>query len=254
VGTYNLLEACRDFWLTELRLPAADCRFHHVSTDEVYGSLGPDGAFSETSPYAPNSPYSASKAASDMLVRAWHRTYGLPTVVSHCANNYGPYQYPEKLIPVVIENALARRPIPVFGDGMQIRDWLHVEDHSEAIWHMVTRGRDGESYCVGASNEWANLRLVEQICDLVDELDPSLGGNSRRLIRLIDDRPGHDRRYALDSSKIRGELGWRPRRDFQEGLRETVAWYVENTEWIANCRAKSTPAAGCKMNQVLDPA
>jgi dTDP-glucose 4,6-dehydratase len=243
VGTYNLLEACRDYWLAEPGLPMVDRRFHHVSTDEVYGSLGTDGAFSETSPYAPNSPYSASKAASDMLVRAWHQTYGLPTVVSHCANNYGPYQYPEKLIPVVIENALARRPIPVFGDGMQVRDWLHVEDHCEAIWQVLTRGRDGESYCVGAGNEWANVRLVELICDLVDELQPSLGGNTTRLIQLVADRPGHDRRYALNSSKIFHELGWRPRHEFRAGLRDTVAWYLENQVWLSGCGENTSEIA-----------
>jgi dTDP-glucose 4,6-dehydratase len=199
-----------------------------VSTDEVFGSLGPTGAFDEETPYHPNSPYAATKAASDMLVRAWRHTYGLPIVITNSSNNYGPRQYPEKLIPVVIQSILHRRPIPVFGDGMQVREWLYVEDHCEALWLVLTRGREGETYCIGGRHERPNLRTVEMICDLVDELRPELGGNSRRLVRFVADRPGHDRRYAMDSTKIERELGWRPRMDFAAGLRQTVAWYMEH--------------------------
>ncbi|MEJ5239506.1 MAG: dTDP-glucose 4,6-dehydratase, partial [Limisphaera sp.] len=235
VGTFHLLEACRLCWLegqSSVSPPPGGFRFHHVSTDEVYGSLGPTGYFTESSPYAPNSPYSASKAASDMLVRAYHHTYGLPTVITNCSNNYGPYQYPEKLIPVVILNALNRRPIPVYGDGMNVRDWLYVLDHAEALWQVLTRGRVGETYNIGGNNEWPNLRIVERICDLVDEFRPDLGGNSRRLITFVKDRPGHDRRYAIDASKIRRELGWTPAHSFDEGLRETVRWYLDHQDWV----------------------
>jgi dTDP-glucose 4,6-dehydratase len=228
VGTYNLLEACRDFWQVELGKPSPGHRFHHVSTDEVFGSLGPEGYFCETTPYAPNSPYAASKAASDMLVRAWHHTYGLPIVITNCSNNYGPYQYPEKLIPVVIHSVLNRRPIPVYGDGMNVRDWLFVTDHCEALWQVLTRGRDGETYCIGGNNEWPNLRIVELICDAIDELCPNLGGNSRALIEFVTDRPGHDRRYAIDASKVARELCWEPMYSFEEGIRTTVQWYLQN--------------------------
>jgi dTDP-glucose 4,6-dehydratase len=239
VGTYNLLEACRDYWNVELGA-AAGRRFHHVSTDEVFGSLGPIGKFCETTPYAPNSPYSASKAGSDMLVRAWHHTYGLPVVITNCANNFGPRQFPEKLIPVVIQSVLARKPIPVYGDGMQVRDWLYVGDHCEAVWEVLMRGRDGETYCIGGNSEWPNIRVVELICDLVDELRPELGGDSRRLITHVADRPGHDRRYAIDASKMERELGWKPSREFQAGIRETVCWYLENQEWVATCGGGNT--------------
>jgi dTDP-glucose 4,6-dehydratase len=233
VGTFNLLEACRDAWLTsDFGLRTSDFRFHHVSTDEVYGSLGPDGAFTEASPYAPNSPYAASKAGSDMLVRAYYRTYGLPAVITNCANNYGPCQFPEKLIPLAIQCLLARRPIPIYGDGSQIRDWLHVRDHAEALWQVLTRGRLGEVYNIGARTEWTNLRLVETLCDLVDELAPHLGGHSRRLITFVPDRPGHDRRYAIDPGKIERELGWKPAHAFERGLRETVQWYLAHPEWL----------------------
>ena len=228
LGTYHLLEACRDYWQVELGKPAVGQRFHHVSTDEVFGSLGATGRFSETTAHAPNSPYAASKSASDMLVRAWQRTYGLPIVVTSSTNNYGPHQYPEKLIPVVIGCLVERRPIPVYGDGLHVRDWLYVEDHCEALWLVLTRGREGETYCIGGGNEWANLRVVELICDVVDELRPALGGNSRRLIRLVADRPGHDRRYAMDASKIERELGWRPQTGFEAGIRRTVGWYFEH--------------------------
>ena len=244
VGTFNLLEACRAAWLTPhsaLRTPHSDRRFHHVSTDEVYGSLGPTGYFTETTPYAPNSPYSASKASSDLLVRAYHHTYGLPVVVTNCSNNYGPYQFPEKLIPVAIQNLLARKPIPVYGDGLNVRDWLYVRDHAEALWQVLTRGRNGETYNIGGRNEWPNLGIVELICDLVDELAPQLGGASRRLITFIKDRPGHDRRYAIDASKMERELGWTPAHTFERGLRETVGWYLENQSWVRQVTRATTP-------------
>ncbi len=207
-------------------------RFHHVSTDEVYGSLGPTGFFTESTPYAPNSPYSASKASSDLLVRAAHHTYGMPTIITNCSNNYGPFQFPEKLIPVVIQNALARRPIPVYGDGLNVRDWLFVRDHAEALWLALTRGRDGETYNIGGHNEWTNLPIVERICDLIDELAPELGGGSRKLITFVKDRAGHDRRYAIDASKIERELGWRPAHTFETGIRETVRWYLDHQKWV----------------------
>ncbi len=228
VGTFHLLEACRVAWGSHLE----GKRFHHVSTDEVYGSLGPVGHFTETTPYAPNSPYSASKAGSDLLVRAYHHTYGLPTVVTNCSNNYGPYQFPEKLIPVVIQSLIARRPIPVYGDGMNVRDWLYVRDHAEALWQVLGRGRLGETYNIGGHNEWANLRIVELMCDLIDEFAPQLGGNSRQLITFVKDRPGHDRRYAIDAGKIQAELGWTPAYTFESGIRETVRWYLDHQEWV----------------------
>jgi dTDP-glucose 4,6-dehydratase len=233
VGTFNLLEACRAAWSTGApRSTLHAPRFHHVSTDEVYGSLGPSGFFTETTAYAPNSPYSASKAASDMLVRAYHHTYGLPTVITNCSNNYGPYQFPEKLIPVVIQSVLARRPVPVYGDGMNVRDWLYVRDHAEALWRVLTQGKIGETYNIGGHNEWANIRIVELICDLLDEMAPQLGGNSRKLISFVKDRPGHDRRYAIDAGKIQRDLGWTPAHNFELGIRETVRWYVENQQWV----------------------
>jgi dTDP-glucose 4,6-dehydratase len=233
VGTFNLLEACRAAWLdSSSRIPHPASRFHHVSTDEVYGSLGATGLFTETTPYAPNSPYSASKASSDMLVRAYHHTYGLPTVITNCSNNYGPYQFPEKLIPVVIQSVLARKPVPVYGDGMNVRDWLYVRDHAEALWLVLTQGRAGETYNIGGRNEWANLHIVQLICDLIDEMAPQLGGNSRELIRFVTDRPGHDRRYAIDATKIEKELGWLPAHKFEGGIRETVRWYLDHQEWV----------------------
>lgn len=230
VGTFNLLEACRSQWLSP-GTPQRPVRFHHVSTDEVYGSLGATGYFLETTPYAPNSPYSASKASSDMLVRAYHHTYGMPTVVTNCSNNYGPFQFPEKLIPVVIHKILARQPIPVYGDGLNVRDWLFVEDHAGALWQVLTRGVSGETYNVGGHNEWPNIRIVELLCDLVDEMKPELGGNSRKLITYVKDRPGHDRRYAIDASRIERDLGWRPAHTFETGIRKTVRWYLDNQEW-----------------------
>jgi dTDP-glucose 4,6-dehydratase len=235
VGTFNLLEALRATWGGNW----VGRRFHHVSTDEVYGSLGPAGYFTETTPYAPNSPYSASKAASDFLVRSYHHTYGLPVVTTNCSNNYGPRQFPEKLIPVTIESICARRAIPVYGDGMNVRDWLYVRDHAEALWQVLTRGRDGETYNIGGHNEWANLRMVELICDIMDELAPELGGSSRRLITFVKDRAGHDRRYAIDAGKMERELGWTPAHTFQSGLRETIQWYLKNQDWVKRVKKKA---------------
>jgi len=227
-GTFNLLEECRAAWSSQ----RVEHRFVQVSTDEVFGSLGPMGRFDEKTPYAPSSPYSASKAAADLLARAYHHTFNLPAIVSICSNNYGPRQFPEKLIPMTIRYAVARQPIPVYGDGMNVRDWLHVRDHAEALWRVLTRGRAGETYAIGASNEWPNLRVVELICDAVDEMAPHPGGDSRKLIRFVQDRPGHDRRYAIDATKIKTELGWSPACAFESGLRETVKWYLDNPEWL----------------------
>ncbi|MDB6125977.1 MAG: dTDP-glucose 4,6-dehydratase [Pedosphaera sp.] len=235
VGTFNLLEACRGFWGANLK----DKRFHHISTDEVYGSLGATGYFTETTPYAPNSPYSASKASSDMLVRAYHHTYGMTTVITNCSNNYGPLQFPEKLIPVVIQSVLTRKPVPVYGDGMNVRDWLYVRDHAEALWQVLTRGTNGETYNIGGHNEWANIRIVELICDLIDELAPKAGGDSRKLITFVKDRPGHDRRYAIDATKIKNELGWVPAHTFEQGIRETVQWYLDNQAWVSEVKQKA---------------
>ncbi|MGK0199558.1 MAG: dTDP-glucose 4,6-dehydratase, partial [Yoonia sp.] len=238
VGTFNLLEACRAEW-PHTDNPDNDHRFHHVSTDEVYGSLGAEGLFTETTPFAPNSPYSASKASGDMLVRSYHQTYGLNTVITHCSNNYGPYQYPEKLIPVVIRCLIERTAIPIFGNGLNVRDWLHVEDHSTALWNVLTKGRTGETYNIGGDNEWTNLRIVKLICDLVDELKPGFGSNSRALISHVKDRPGHDHRYAIDSAKIVRELGWRPQHTFESGIRETVSWYLDHQDWVREVTAES---------------
>ena len=243
LGTFHLLEACRVQWAApgQNQIPAAGgCRFLHVSTDEVYGSLGPTGYFTEETPYAPNSPYSASKASSDLLARAYHHTYGLPALITNCSNNFGPYQFPEKLIPVVIQSVLERKPIPVYGDGMNVRDWLYVRDHAAALWCVLRRGRLGETYNIGAQNEWPNLRLVELICDLIDELAPSAGGNSKKLIRFVEDRLGHDRRYAIDSRKIRSELGWQPAHTFEQAMRETVQWYLEHQDWVRTVLGKGS--------------
>lgn len=241
VGTFHLLEACRSSWLgggLDAVTVASRYKFHHVSTDEVYGSLGATGLFTETTPYAPNSPYSASKAASDMLVRAYHHTYGLPAVITNCSNNYGPYQFPEKLIPVVIQCVVRRKSIPVYGDGMNVRDWLYVGDHAEALWVVLREGKNGETYNIGGHNEMPNIRIVEMICDLVDEFRPDLGGGSRRLITFVKDRLGHDRRYAIDAGKIERELGWKPAHTFAQGIRETVKWYLDNQEWAKIVGAK----------------
>ena len=227
-GTFNLLEAARAYW-TRRGKPAA-FRFHHISTDEVFGSLGPEGKFTETTPYAPNSPYSASKAASDHLVRAWYETYGLPVVMTNCSNNYGPYHFPEKLIPVVILNALHGRPIPVYGQGLNVRDWLYVEDHADALLTVLDRGTLGRSYNIGGENEVRNTDLVRMICALLDEMHAT-GSPHDRLITFVTDRPGHDARYAIDPSRIRDELGWRPSVTLEQGLRRTVRWYLDNADW-----------------------
>jgi dTDP-glucose 4,6-dehydratase len=224
LGTFSLLE--------EARAHSKEIRFLHVSTDEVYGSLGPDDpAFAETTPYAPNSPYAASKAASDHLVRAYHHTYGLATVTTNCSNNYGPHQYPEKLIPLMIASALAGKPLPVYGDGRNVRDWLYVLDHCEAVRLVLERGRAGETYNIGGNAERANIDVVGTICALLEEAVPCKGGKYAELISFVKDRPGHDRRYAMDASKISRELGWRPRESFESGLRKTVRWYVDNRAW-----------------------
>jgi len=235
VGTFHLLEATRAYWMG---LPAAEqtaFRFLHVSTDEVYGSLGPkDAPFTETTPYAPNSPYSASKAASDHLVRAYHHTYGLPTLTTNCSNNYGPYQFPEKLIPLMILNATRAQPLPIYGDGMNVRDWLYVGDHCSAIRAVLARGRVGETYNIGGWNEMPNLDIVHIVCGLLDEFQPHPDGPATRLITYVKDRPGHDRRYAIDASKIHRELGWKPAETFQSGIRKTVRWYLEHMDWVEN--------------------
>ena len=232
VGTYVLLQAAHEYW-RGLNGAAKDrFRFHHISTDEVFGSLGERGFFHELTPYAPNSPYSASKAGSDHLVRAWHHTYGLPTLATNCSNNYGPYHFPEKLIPLTIINALESRPLPVYGRGENVRDWLFVDDHVDALLCVVERGRIGESYNVGGLSERRNIDVVRMICDLVDEMAPREPGRSRRdLISFVEDRPGHDLRYAIDCSKIQSELGWAPRETFESGLRKTVRWYLDNQPW-----------------------
>ena len=206
-------------------------RFHHISTDEVYGSLHPEGLFTEATPYAPNSPYSASKASSDHLVRAWHKTYGLPTLVTNCTNNYGPYQFPEKLIPHIIIKSLAEEPLPVYGDGKNVRDWLYVEDHARALTLVIERGTIGETYNIGGRSERTNIHVVRTICQLLDKIEPSSKGPRERLIAFVPDRPGHDRRYAIDCSKIERELGWQPEHDFETGLARTVQWYLANRVW-----------------------
>ncbi|WP_111265781.1 dTDP-glucose 4,6-dehydratase [Marilutibacter maris] len=233
VGTLSLLEKTRDYWKA-LEPAARDAfRFLHVSTDEVYGSLGETGKFSETTPYAPNSPYSASKAASDHLVRAFHHTYGLPVLTTNCSNNYGPYHFPEKLIPLVIARALAGEPLPVYGDGRQVRDWLFVRDHCEAIRTVLERGRIGETYNVGGNSEKQNIEVVKTICRLLDERRPREDGKPRESqIAFVADRPGHDRRYAIDASKLKNELGWEPRYTFERGIAETVDWYLDNQPWV----------------------
>ena len=234
VGTFELLDEARRYW-EELETERREqFRFLHVSTDEVYGSLGPgDPPFTESTPYDPHSPYSASKAASDHFVRAFHHTYGLPTLVTNCSNNYGPYQFPEKLIPLMILNALEGKPLPVYGDGQNVRDWLFVEDHCRAIGRVLDAGQPGQTYTIGGHSEQTNLQVVETICAIVDELRPDLAHvPSRSLIHFVADRPGHDRRYAIDTSKIERELGWQPTVDFSSGLRRTVRWYLENPTWV----------------------
>lgn len=235
VGTYALLESTRAYWSSLDAERKAAFRFHHISTDEVYGDLhGVDDLFTETTPYAPSSPYSASKAASDHLVRAWHRTYGLPVLLTNCSNNYGPYHFPEKLIPLMILNALEGKPLPVYGDGLQVRDWLFVEDHARALVEVVTRGQVGETYNIGGHNEQKNIEVVRGICALLEELAPAKPAGVARfedLITHVKDRPGHDLRYAIDAGKIERELGWKPQETFHSGLRKTVQWYLDNLEW-----------------------
>lgn len=236
VGTFTLLEATRAYWKQLPAAAASAFRFHHISTDEVFGDLhGTDDLFTETTPYAPSSPYSASKAGSDHLVRAWQRTYGLPTLVTNCSNNYGPFHFPEKLIPVMILNALAGRPLPVYGKGNQIRDWLYVEDHARALYQVVTTGLVGETYNIGGHNERQNIEVVQTICQLLEELAPQRKVNGLKqyadLITFVTDRPGHDLRYAIDAGKIERELGWRPTETFESGLRKTVQWYLDNESW-----------------------
>ncbi len=231
IGTFNLLELARE------RLERMEL-FHHISTDEVFGSLGTEGYFTEETPYRPNSPYAASKAASDHFVRAYNKTYGLPVTISNCSNNYGPYQFPEKLIPLMILNALEGKALPVYGDGLNVRDWLYVHDHCVAIWEIMKRGRRGETYNIGGDGEKTNLEVVRMICDFVDELVPPKSMKSRReLITFVKDRPGHDRRYAIDFSKIRRELGWQPRESFESGLKKTIRWYLEHREWVNRVRS-----------------
>ena len=238
VGTFTLLEAARNYWLNENKSLSKNVRFHHISTDEVFGSLAEgQPSWTEEIPYAPNSPYAASKAASDHLVRSYGHTYGLPFTLTNCSNNYGPYQFPEKLVPLMILNALDEKPLPVYGDGQQIRDWLHVEDHCEAIHLVLTRGSSGSAYNLGGGNQPANLIIVETICDILDEVRPRENGSSyHNLIQFVKDRPGHDRRYAMDAGKIQQELGWRPRHSLTEGLRDTIDWYVSHSEWVAAIR------------------
>lgn len=228
LGTVNLLNAARQAWAADF----SGKRFYHISTDEVYGSLGDEGFFTEETPYDPRSPYSASKAGSDHFVRAWHHTYGLPSVISNCSNNYGPNQYPEKMIPVMINCIRENKPLPVYGDGQNVRDWLWVKDHAAAIDLIFHKGKSGETYNIGGNNEWKNLDLVEKLCDIMDDLLGRASGASRQLISFVKDRPGHDRRYAIDASKIRRELGWEPSIKFEEGFRETAKWYLDNEEWV----------------------
>ena len=232
VGTYTLLEAARAYWHNLEGDARERFRFHYVSTDEVYGSLGPTGAFTEQSPYQPSSPYSASKAAADHLVRAWHHTYGLPVIISNCSNNYGPYQYPEKLIPVLILSGVVGRPLPIYGEGDNVRDWLYVEDHAEALHKVLTEGRVGETYNIGGRSERTNLEIVHAVCALLDEFVPESPHRPHaQLITFVTDRPGHDKRYAIDPGKIERELGWMPRHSFESGLRQTVEWCLANQDW-----------------------
>ncbi|MDG9874344.1 dTDP-glucose 4,6-dehydratase [Pseudomonas juntendi] len=241
IGTYTLLEAARVYWMTLDESRKAAFRFHHISTDEVYGDLeGPEDLFTETTPYQPSSPYSASKASSDHLVRAWARTYGLPTIVTNCSNNYGPFHFPEKLIPLVILNALEGKPLPIYGKGDQIRDWLYVEDHARALYKVVTEGGVGETYNIGGHNEKQNIEVVRTVCSLLDELRPDSKFRPHvDLLTYVQDRPGHDLRYAIDASKIQRELGWVPEETFESGIRKTVQWYLDNPEWVEHVKSGS---------------
>ncbi|MDB4178050.1 dTDP-glucose 4,6-dehydratase [Gammaproteobacteria bacterium] len=236
IGTYTLLEASKNYWNGLETINKSNFRFHHVSTDEVYGDLGPkDNPFTENTPYAPSSPYSASKASSDHLVRAWHRTFGLPIVITNCSNNYGPYQFPEKLIPLIISNALNGKDLPIYGDGKQIRDWLYVDDHARALLHVAVNGNNGETYNIGGHNELKNIEVVNTICNILDELVPPTFNNIKSykdLVTYIRDRPGHDSRYAINANKIKSDLQWVPSETFESGIRKTVEWYIKNTDWI----------------------
>ena len=242
VGTSTLLQEALRYWRSLDAQARLRFRFHHISTDEVYGSLGADGVFIETSPYSPNSPYAATKASSDHLVRAWHETYGLPILITNCSNNYGPYHFPEKLIPHVIIKALAEEPLPVYGDGKQVRDWLFVEDHVSALALTIEHGSIGETYNIGGRSERTNIDVVERICGLLDELQPSKHGPRKRLITFVADRPGHDRRYALDPTKIEHALGWKPSSDFEQGFAKTVRWYLANRNWWHDILARGYTA------------
>ena len=240
VGTYNLLEISRCYWESLPSQQKSAFRFHHISTDEVYGDLKHDNEFfTETTHYAPSSPYSASKASSDHLVRAWHRTYGLPILITNCSNNYGPYQFPEKLIPLMIINALSGKPLPIYGNGLQIRDWLYVEDHARALYHVLYEGKTGETYNIGGHNEKTNIEVVSTICSLLQELVPSIHGPDyyQNLISYVAERPGHDRRYAIDATKLKNELGWTPSESFETGIRKTVKWYLDNNKWWGGVQA-----------------
>ncbi len=238
VGTYNLLHVARQYSATLPEAAQATFRFLHISTDEVYGSLGPEGLFTEETPYDPRSPYSASKAASDHLAMAWYHTYGFPALISNCSNNYGPYHFPEKLIPLVILNALDEKPLPIYGKGDNVRDWLYVEDHARALHLILTAGQPGQTYNVGGNNERTNLEVVHQICDVLDDLRPRAGGASYRdLITFVPDRPGHDKRYAIDATKLKTQLGWQPEEDFDSGIRKTVQWYLDNESWWGPIRS-----------------
>ncbi len=250
IGTFTLLEAARLAWLEQGTVPPEKARFHHVSTDEVYGSLGPDeAAFTETTPYAPHSPYAASKAASDHLVCSYYHTYGLPVTITNCSNNYGPYQFPEKLIPLMVLNALNGRPLPIYGDGRQVRDWLYVDDHCEAIRQVLRRGRLGECYNVGGGNQVPNIRVIGEICAILDDLAPGPGRvPHQELCSFVADRPGHDRRYAMNTDKIRAELGWRPKEDLHSGLQRTVKWYLDNPEWVKKITARREYRAWLEKN------
>jgi dTDP-glucose 4,6-dehydratase len=237
LGTYTLLEAARRYWSGLSDKAKSGFRFLHVSTDEVYGSLGADGFFTETTPYDPSSPYSASKASSDHLAMAWHRTYGLPVIISNCSNNYGPYHFPEKLIPLIILNALERKPLPVYGKGANVRDWLYVDDHARALHQILTKGRPGETYNVGGRNERTNLEVVQTICQILDEIRPNAKPHYH-LVSFVPDRPGHDHRYAIDTTKLENELGWKAEETFASGIRKTVCWYLENEWWWGPLRKK----------------
>ena len=250
LGTFSMLEAARKVWLMEKKMDDTNVRFHHISTDEVYGSLIADApAFEENTPYAPNSPYAASKASSDHLVRSYHHTYGLPVTLTNCSNNYGPYQFPEKLIPLMILNGLQGKALPIYGDGKQIRDWLYVTDHCEAIWQVFQYGRLGESYNIGGDNQPTNLEIVGAICSVLDEFVPqSRHVPHHNLMQFVTDRPGHDRRYAMNGNKINKELGWSPRHTLQAGLRNTITWYLENTDWITSIQTQKSYQAWLDQN------